>query len=106
MGWLSGCLVTDKDLPCRYDCQCPEQQFCASGVCREGEPPQVNQGDVDGPCSGAGTCSGTLVCVVNSCGDAICRQRCSRVAVVSGCPAGQVCEGFNDATGTEGVCTP
>ncbi|MBI5494633.1 MAG: hypothetical protein HY904_06355 [Deltaproteobacteria bacterium] len=107
----TGCLVSDKDLPCRADCHCPSGQACKSGTCKPGSPESITQGEMGGECFPiTGTsptgCNGTLLCHPDDCGKPVCRQQCSRNASPSGCPGGQVCEDLRTGQIDGGVVYP
>lgn len=89
---VQGCIVSDRDLPCRRDCECPSGQTCSTrGVCGSGSTKPV--GDADGKCQAGDTCTGTLLCLRDEvCGDMVCRQRCSRLTGGTECPPSHVCE--------------
>lgn len=115
------CIVSDKGLPCRGDCQCPSGQFCSSGTCATGNATPVNAGDEGGACTAVGCNNGSLVCHQDVCGGDVCRLRCNRFSTNTGCTGGTTCEdirtGLLDGGGstvlpdgglapTEGVCVP
>lgn len=115
-----GCLVTDKDLPCRRDCHCPSAQpVCKSGTCKAGNKDTFAQGEAKGTCNPNGSCaSDSLACHPDECGGSVCRLKCSRSSPQ--CASGEVCEDirtgqidagegiYPDAGVTldEGVCVP
>ena len=113
--WASlGCIVNDKALPCRRDCQCASGQFCSGGTCATGTPAPRTDGEEGGRCINNATCTGaSLRCHPDGCGGNVCRLVCQRNATNSGCTGGTTCEdirtGEADAgflPSDQGVCVP
>ena len=104
----AGCIVSDKDLPCRRDCQCPSSQWCNNGTCKPGSAPSRDPQTEGGPCGNG--CPSPLRCYPDGCGNDVCRESCNPQA--PSCELGKVCEDIRtqepnaNNTGMEGVCVP
>lgn len=105
---LGACIVSDKDLPCRRDCQCPASQWCNNGICKPGNAPGKDPQTEGGSCGNG--CPGTLRCYPDGCGGDVCRERCNPLA--PSCEVDRVCEDVrteqpnSGGGGMEGVCVP